>query len=69
MVQEVVGSSPIIHPNKHLWCNGSIPVSKTVGLSSNLSRCANGDIAQLVEQWTENPCVTGSIPVITTKNV
>ena len=27
---------------------------------------AKGDIAQLVEQWTENPCVTGSIPVITT---
>jgi hypothetical protein len=27
----------------------------------------NGDVAQLVEQRTENPCVTGSIPVITTK--
>ena len=27
---------------------------------------AKGDIAQLVEQWIENPCVTGSIPVITT---
>ena len=27
-----------------------------------------GDVAQLVEQRTENPCVTGSIPVITTKN-
>ena len=26
----------------------------------------NGDVAQLVEQRTENPCVTGSIPVITT---
>ena len=26
-----------------------------------------GDVAQLVEQRTENPCVTGSIPVITTK--
>ena len=25
-----------------------------------------GDVAQLVEQRTENPCVTGSIPVITT---
>ena len=22
-----------------------------------------GVVAQLVEQWTENPCVTGSIPV------
>ena len=28
---------------------------------------ANGAIAQLVEQRTENPCVTGSIPVGTTK--
>ena len=26
----------------------------------------DGDIAQLVEQWTENPCVAGSIPAITT---
>ena len=25
-----------------------------------------GDIAQLVEQRTENPCVAGSIPAITT---
>ncbi len=27
-----------------------------------------GAIAQLVEQRTENPCVTGSIPVGTTEN-
>ena len=26
-----------------------------------------GAIAQLVEQWTENPCVLGSIPSGTTK--
>ena len=26
-----------------------------------------GDIAQSVEQWTENPCVAGSIPAITTE--
>ncbi len=25
-----------------------------------------GDVAQLVEQRTENPCVTGSIPVVAT---
>ncbi len=31
-------------------------------------RGARGAIAQLVEQRTENPCVTGSIPVGTTKN-
>ena len=27
-----------------------------------------GDVAQLVEQRTENPCVGGSIPSVTTKN-
>ena len=27
---------------------------------------ANGALAQLVEQWTENPCVPGSIPGGTT---
>ena len=27
----------------------------------------NGAIAQLVEQWTENPCVPGSNPGSTTK--
>jgi hypothetical protein len=26
-----------------------------------------GDVAQLVEQWIENPCVGGSIPSITTQ--
>jgi hypothetical protein len=26
-----------------------------------------GSVAQLVEQWTENPCVDGSIPPRTTK--
>ncbi len=28
---------------------------------------AGGTLAQLVEQWTENPCVRGSIPRGTTK--
>ncbi len=28
---------------------------------------AGGTLAQLVEQWTENPCVPGSIPGGTTK--
>jgi hypothetical protein len=27
----------------------------------------NGDVAQMVEQRIENPCVTGSIPVFATK--
>jgi hypothetical protein len=26
-----------------------------------------GAVAQLVEQWTENPCVAGSIPARTTE--
>ncbi len=31
-------------------------------------RCKSlaGQVAQLVEQWTENPCVAGSIPALTT---
>ncbi len=28
----------------------------------------NGFLAQLVEQWIENPCVPGSIPGETTRN-
>ena len=28
-----------------------------------------GTLAQMVEQWTENPCVPGSIPGGTTKNI
>jgi hypothetical protein len=28
----------------------------------------NGQVAQLVEQRTENPCVGGSIPPLATKN-
>ena len=28
----------------------------------------NGAVAQLVEQWTENPCVGGSIPPHTTSS-
>ena len=28
-----------------------------------------GTLAQMVEQWTENPCVPGSIPGGTTKPV
>ena len=34
--------------------------------SSNAQNC-NGPLAQMVEQWTENPCVPGSIPGGTTK--
>ena len=37
------------------------------GRFSRLTGTPPGAIAQLVEQRTENPCVTGSIPVGTTK--
>ena len=40
--------------------NGSIfapAINKTV-----LPKIVKGTLAQLVEQWTENPCVPGSIP-------
>ena len=32
-----------------------------------LKKTAIGAVAQLVEQWTENPCVAGSIPAHTTE--
>jgi two-component system phosphate regulon sensor histidine kinase PhoR len=40
-----------------------------VSLGERRSKKTEGDIAQLVEQRTENPCVAGSIPAITTKSV
>jgi hypothetical protein len=45
-------SKKIIHPNRFFFTFADLK---------------NGDIAQLVEQWTENPCVPGSNPGITTK--
>ncbi len=33
---------------------------------THISTISWGDVAQLVEQRTENPCVGGSIPSITT---
>lgn len=35
---------------------------------STLGDQYNADVAQMVEQWIENPCVTGSNPVFGTKN-
>ena len=35
----------------------------------SVTKVALGAIAQLVEQRTENPCVTGSIPVGTTQKM
>ena len=36
--------------------------------SSNALNC-KGTLAQMVEQWTENPCVPGSIPGGTTLKI
>ena len=36
---------------------------------NNLSSVHNGQVAQLVEQWTENPRVGGSIPPLATKKI
>ena len=51
-----------MHSPKNLWQNTRI-------LKNNATFAVptqNGVVAQLVEQRTENPCVTGSIPVDTT---
>lgn len=36
-------------------------------LSLHPQYAQDGTLAQMVEQWTENPCVPGSIPGGTTK--
>ena len=35
--------------------------------ASTTAQNCKGTLAQMVEQWTENPCVPGSIPGGTTK--
>lgn len=39
------------------------------GSSPDVSAINNTPVAQLVEQWTDNPCVTGSSPVRSTKRM
>ena len=44
---------------------GSNPPPPILKLNSDDSLInLNAQIAQLVEQWTENPCVAGSIPAL-----
>ena len=43
------------------------PKATPKSLEKSPRRTQNGAIAQLVEQWTENPCVPGSNPGGTTK--
>ena len=68
---------PHFHPARFLGCrakNGEI----LRGIAGNVYICSpfrgfpagpgiDGAVAQSVEQWTENPCVGGSIPPHTTK--
>ena len=49
VVPAVVGSSPIVHPNRHVGC-----ILVTIP--------PHGPLAQLAEQRTLNPKVVGSIP-------
>ena len=42
------------------------PLDPTIPDSLNSAASAAGQVAQLVEQWTENPCVAGSIPALPT---
>ncbi len=44
-----------------------LPVSRQgSSVEQEMEKILAGTIAQLVEQWTENPCVAGSIPAGTT---
>ena len=43
--------------------------NKRCNFASSKKTSFDGTIAQSVEQRTENPCVTGSIPVGTTKAI
>ena len=66
----IAGSNPA-STAKHRECGviGNTAVSKTAILGSTPSARADGTLAQLVEQRTENPCVPGSIPGSTTKKI
>ena len=71
----VTGSSPVVSTNLARWCSrlarqpvtlevdGSSPfrVAK-LSMSRALCSAQHASVAQLVEQWTENPRVVGSIP-------
>ena len=71
----VTGSSPVVSTNLARWCSrlARQPVTLEVDGSSpfrvaniasveSVSSPQHASVAQLVEQWTENPRVVGSIP-------
>ena len=68
--QEVTGSSPvsptILRRSGVVWFNMSACQAEDRGFKSRLLRHLFGEIAQSVEQWTENPRVPGSIPGLAT---
>ena len=57
---------PFTAPNFSLYYGGCEPGGKPFALE--FQEGSNGQVAQLVEQWTENPCVGGSIPPLSTGN-
>ena len=48
------------YKNAYKWVSPKLANPQTLGITSK------GQIAQLVEQRTENPCVGGSIPPLAT---
>ena len=50
-----------------VFMDARMPVTHEEGDRYPLGPPSYGDVAQLVEQRTENSCVTGSIPVIATR--
>ena len=46
-----------------------IPPLAMVPRAPKISLALFGQVAQLVEQWTENPCVAGSIPALPTSDL
>ena len=69
----VTGSSPVVPTNLARWCSrlARQPVTLEVDGSSpfgvakfeqSFGSAQYASVAQLVEQWTENPRVVGSIP-------
>ena len=65
VVQEVVGSTPIIHTKTYTsvaqLVEHRIPNSGVGGSRPSWS-ANNGSVAQLVERWIEDPSVGGSNP-------
>ncbi len=50
----------------HLPAKNEAKIDRREGKRVYTRNTLGGEIAQLVEQWTENPCVIGSIPILAT---